>query len=110
MVEDSLPAQDSQPAEVLPQNTLVSENNAAVLNNQLVLTFSGNSWISIKDADNKMLSTGLKRAGKTLQLDGKKPYKVFLGDARVVKVSINGKIFDHTKYINEKNIARFNVK
>jgi len=78
--------------------------------NQLILEFSGNSWISIKDANNKILATGLKKSPQILQLDGKTPYKVFLGDARVVKVSINGKIFDHSKYINEKNVARFNVK
>ncbi len=81
-----------------------------VVDNQLILEFSGNSWVSIKDANNKILAMGLKKAPKILKLEGKMPYKVFLGDARVVKVSLSGKVFDHAKYINEKNVARFNVK
>jgi len=139
LAEGSLPAESSMPAEdalttdgVLPAETsnensgnmaagggdsqqlspdiTVDENTSLVSDNKLVLVFSGNSWISIKDANNKNLANGLKKAGLVLRLEGKTPYKVFLGDGRMVKVSINGKTFEHTKYINEKNIARFNVK
>ncbi len=78
--------------------------------NQLVLEFSGSSWISIKDSDNKILSSDLIKSGRVLRLDGKLPYKVFLGDARMVTISINGNVFDHSSYINEKNVARFKVK
>lgn len=78
--------------------------------NQLVMKFTGNSWVSIKDADNKILSSGLIKSGKILLLDGKLPYKVFLGDARMVTISINGHVFDHSSYINDKNVARFKVK
>ncbi len=109
--EGSLLAEGT-PASETPTPAVESADPAPVLavNNQLVLEFSGNSWVSIKDANNKILATGLKKSSKTLKLNGKMPYKVFLGDARVVKVSLNGKIFDHAKYINEKHIARFNVK
>ncbi|MDX2506122.1 MAG: DUF4115 domain-containing protein [Gammaproteobacteria bacterium] len=103
------PTGAGDPAEVA-LDAPVSEIAPIATDNKLILRFSGKSWISIKDANNKILSTGLKKTGKTLQLEGKRPYKVFLGDARVVKVSINGKTIDHAKYINEKNIARFNVK
>jgi cytoskeleton protein RodZ len=78
--------------------------------NQLVMKFTGNSWVSIKDADNKILSSGLIKSGKILHMDGKLPYKVFLGDARMVTISINGHVFDHSSYINDKNVARFKVK
>jgi len=130
--EGSLPAEGSSPAEgsVQPEspiavNQAVSAESPAVVNdvavpedsvssdfktNQLVLKFSGSSWISIKDSDNKILSSDLIKSGRVLRLDGKLPYKVFLGDARKVTVSINGNVFDHSSYINEKNVARFKVK
>ena len=113
-IDDSLQV-DSQPVNDSSTTVAAVQNNlealpVRVVKNQLILEFSGNSWISIKDASNKILATGLKKSPKLLQLDGKMPYQVFLGDARVVKVSINGKIFDHSKFINEKNVARFNVK
>jgi len=118
-VEDSLSAEGSPPAEgstsvdsSVNESIQASGNSqpALVVDNQLILEFSGNSWVSIKDADSKILSTGLKKASKILKLNGKLPYKVFLGDARVVKITINGKEFDHSMYINKKNIARFDVK
>ena len=117
-VEGSLPAEGSQPAEgSIPADSLSAERSTQadidsqpVVNNQLIVEFSGDSWVSIKDANNKILATGLKNSSKVLRLSGQIPYKVFLGDARVVKISLNGKVFDHSKYINEKNIARFNVK
>jgi len=106
----NLPSTDNTVVEKLSS----AENSQALdgtdKSDQLVVTFSGNSWVSIKDAENKILSSGLKKAGKTLLLKGKLPYQVFLGDARVVSISINGKIFDHSSYINKKNIARFRVK
>ncbi len=113
-VESSLQAEGSSPADSLsadrPTQTAIDSQPVIIADNRLVLEFSGDSWVSIKDADNKILATGLKTSSKVLYLEGKMPYKVFLGDARVVKISLNGKVFDHSKYINEKNIARFNVK
>ena len=138
--EGSLSADGSSPAEGSTQaenpiavNPTVSAESPAVVNdaavetaavsaaseesvssdfkvNQLVLEFSGSSWISIKDSDNKILSSDLIKSGRVLRLDGKLPYKVFLGDARMVTISINGNVFDHSSYINEKNVARFKVK
>lgn len=107
--EGSVPAEGSLPAEGLTQAG-IDIQPVGVVTNQLILEFSGNSWVSIKDANGKILSTGLKKSSQILQLDGEMPYKVFLGDARVVKISFNGKVFDHSKYINWKNVARFNVE
>lgn len=76
----------------------------------LYLQFNGDSWVVIKDATGKKLATGLKRAGQTLNLKGQPPYNLFLGNGRVVDVSIHGKKYDHSRYINNKNIARFSVE
>ena len=115
LAEDALPTDGGLPAENSSGNDnsgnmAAGDGDSQLIGNKLVLVFSGKSWISIKDANNKNLANGLKKAGLVLRLEGKTPYKVFLGDGRMVKVSINGKTFDHTRYINEKNIARFNVE
>ena len=105
ITEDSLPAEGSLSVEGSEQTT-TSDFKA----DQLVLTFSGNSWIKIKDADNKKLSSGLKKSGETLYLDGRLPYNIFLGDATVATITINGVVFDHSAYINDNKTARFKVK
>ncbi len=78
--------------------------------NQLIMQFSGDSWIKIQDANNKKLSSTLIKAGRVLRLEGTLPYNVFLGDATVVTVSINGVVFDHSLYIKDNNTARFKVE
>ncbi len=107
LAEGSLSAEGSQPT-ADADNSL--KQNQAVPAKGLHLEFSGDSWLVIKDANGKKLATGLKRAGQVLNLEGPAPYNVFLGNGRVVKLSINGKIFDHSRYINDKNIARFSVQ
>ncbi len=89
--------------------TPATAQNAAA-DNKLVLDFSSDSWIRIRDADGKILAKDLKKKGTQLQLEGKRPYYVFLGDATGVTVRINNTIFDHSSYINDKKIARFVVK
>ncbi len=110
----SLQAEGSSQAINSSTGTMTNGNNAVptleTKVNQLLIQFSGDSWVSIKDADNTILATGLMKSGKTLFLDGKLPYKVFLGDARMATVRINGKVFDHSSYINKKNTARFKVE
>jgi len=84
--------------------------NNPVRDNILILDFTSDSWIRIRDANGKILAKDLQKKGTHLQLEGKRPYKVFLGDATGVTVRINTTVFDHSAYINEKKIARFEVK
>lgn len=124
-VDSAIPAEGSLPTQEAPATGPAAQASSNVTemalpspgaesvaenSNYLVLEFSGNSWVVIKDAENKQLATGLKKAGQTLRLKGKPPYNLFLGDGRVVKVTLHGKIYDHSQYINDKNIARFNVE
>lgn len=96
--------------EPVTAETTSSPVPVALERDTLVLDFSGQSWISITDADGKKLSKGLIGQGRHLELKGAKPYHVFLGDATVVTVSINGVVYDHSSYINEKKVARFKVE
>jgi cytoskeleton protein RodZ len=109
---DIAPVTINQPVkQTQKRNQPVTINQGiTALNNRLVLEFFGDSWIRIKDAQGNSLASGLKKSSKILKLQGVMPYDVFLGDARMVKVSLNGKTFNHLNYINKKNVARFTVK
>jgi cytoskeleton protein RodZ len=104
---------DSAAGTPVLSNTLPDTNtvqNTDIRDNKLVLDFSSDSWIRIRDADGNILAKDLQKKGTHLQLQGKRPYKVFLGDATGVTVRINNTVFDHSTYINEKKIARFEVE
>ncbi len=112
----SLPLADKEDNEVTDSEISAepqpeqAQSEAVPVSQDLNLQFNGDSWVVIKDATGKKLATGLKRAGQTLSLKGQPPYNLFLGNGRVVDVSIHGKKYDHSRYINNKNIARFSVE
>ena len=107
----STPVADKEDNVVTDSGTVAEpQTGTAPVSQDLFLKFNGDSWIVIKDATGKKLATGLKRAGQTLSLKGQPPYNLFLGNGRVVDVSIHGKKYDHSRYINNKNIARFSVE
>jgi cytoskeleton protein RodZ len=86
------------------ENTL-NENVVESLdsNSWLVFDFKDDCWIEVKDRDNKVIYSALKRAKDTLKLNGKAPFKVLLGYAHGVSVNYNGEpvVFD----VNQQNNA-----
>ncbi|KLV02377.1 cytoskeleton protein RodZ [Photobacterium aphoticum] len=64
----------------------------------LELSFTGDCWIDIRDANGKRLDTGIKKAGDVLKLDGAEPFKVVLGAPGVVTMSYQGKPVDLSRY------------
>lgn len=87
----------------------LKESLNIVTNRQLMLDFSGNSWIKIKDANGKTLSSGTQKSGIVLKLEGQRPYDMTIGNAQKVKVYIDGQLFDHSAFINKNGIARFTL-
>jgi cytoskeleton protein RodZ len=67
------------------------------------------SWAEIVDANDIQLFYGMIRPGRELVLTGQAPFDVFLGNAPVVKLSMNSIDIDMTKYIRSNNIAQFKV-
>lgn len=57
---------------------------------QLTLSFSGDCWVEIEDANGDRKVSRLLHAGDTLQLRGQSPFKVLLGYAPVVTLRFNG--------------------
>jgi cytoskeleton protein RodZ len=61
---------------------------------QLKVQFVADCWTQVTDAGGKVLFSGLKRKGDSLDVNGKPPLSVRLGYARGVQVSYNGQAVD----------------
>jgi cytoskeleton protein RodZ len=63
-------------------------------NGQVRIQFTGDCWFQITDANGKVISTGLKHSGDSVDVNGKPPLAVRLGAARAAQVSYNGQSVD----------------
>jgi len=70
----------------------------------LVMNFPGYCWVQIKDADGAILEEGTKSAGSVLNLQGKAPFAVRLGNPPAATLSFNGQPFDLSAYPAKKQI------
>ncbi|KPL92915.1 cytoskeleton protein RodZ [Vibrio splendidus] len=76
--------------------------------NELTMQFSSDCWIQVKDASGKTLSTGIKKAGQTLNLSGTAPYKVILGAPEGVSMTFASEPVDLSGYTSGK-VARITL-
>lgn len=75
---------------------------------ELVLFFEQNSWVDVRDINDKKLLYKTVSEGRVVTVKGIAPFKIFLGNAEGVKLSYNGKQIDFEKY-KRGLIARFTV-
>lgn len=76
--------------------------------NELVMQFSADCWIQVKDATGKTLSTGIKKAGQSLNLSGQTPYKVVIGAPEAVSMTFASEPVDLSGYTSGK-VARITL-
>lgn len=61
---------------------------------QLTLTFSGDSWVEVRDARQEIVLTGKFNTGSQQFARGKAPFQVVIGNAAVVKLRYEDKQID----------------
>ncbi|WP_213879060.1 RodZ family helix-turn-helix domain-containing protein [Pseudomonas sp. dw_358] len=61
---------------------------------QVAIQFVDNCWIDVKDASGRSLSSGVKKKGDSISVNGKPPFSIRLGFARGAQVSYNGQPVD----------------
>lgn len=64
------------------------------------LTFAGESWYEIRDADGKIVATGIGRTDQVRSARGKAPLALVIGNASMVRLTHNGQAVDlapHTR-------------
>ncbi|EGQ98786.1 cytoskeleton protein RodZ [Vibrio cholerae] len=74
----------------------------------LVMNFSADCWIQVKDATGKTLSTGVKKAGQSVSLSGQRPYKLVLGAPEGVSITLASEPVDLSGYTSGK-VARLTL-
>jgi cytoskeleton protein RodZ len=65
---------------------------------QVNIQFVADCWTQVTDGTGKVLVSGLKRTGDTLELSGKPPFALRLGFAKGARITYNGEAVDVAKY------------
>ena len=76
---------------------------------QLRLTFEGDSWVDIRDADGNKVASKLYKPGAEDTLSGKPPFKLVIGNAAQVKLFYNGQPVDLAAHV-KINVARLKLE
>lgn len=73
-------------------------------------SFSADCWVQVTDANGRVLVSTVKRAGDSLQVAGKAPLELRLGNARGTRdVRFNGATVEHLKNMTASGTARINL-
>lgn len=73
---------------------------------QLNISVSADSWVEITDVDGQVLEMDLLRGGSEKDYHGKPPFRILLGRATAVRLSMNGEAVDLSVHTRE-NVAHF---
>ncbi|MDH0748451.1 helix-turn-helix domain-containing protein [Pseudomonas sp. GD03842] len=65
---------------------------------QVKIQFTADCWFQVTDGNGKVLTSGLKHSGDSIDVSGKPPLAVRLGVARAAQVSYNGQPVDVTPF------------
>lgn len=89
---------------------LASDDNAAsAVTATLKMTFSNDCWVSIRDADEKLVFANTKRAGETLEIELGVPARLLVGRvSAVASASFGGEPLDLRAHAN-KEVARMTL-
>lgn len=75
---------------------------------KLLLEFSNDCWVEIKDAQGNVLTSGLMRGNTTHTLSGPAPFKVTLGNAPAARIVLDDRLVDTTIYVPRRGtVSRF---
>jgi cytoskeleton protein RodZ len=107
----SAAAADPAPAAPAAANDAPPAQAPAVAKGEapLVLTFSGSSWVQVKDAAGTAVVSQTAPAGATIPVSGAPPLDVVVGNAERVTATLHGQPLDLGPY-TRSNVARFTVK
>ncbi|WP_176256718.1 RodZ domain-containing protein [Derxia lacustris] len=100
------PAPASAPPSAAPQATPVAAASAAAGASRLKLDFERETWIEIRDASGKIVSTGVSAAGASVNAEGRPPFKIIIGNVPGTRFAVDGRNVDLAPF-SSGNVARF---
>jgi cytoskeleton protein RodZ len=105
--------QQPEPTPVIRDTAPVSSATQGVSQGEgdtrLLLTFSGDCWTEITDADGKRLFFGLGMNGRSVDVTGTAPLSVLLGNAGNVELRVNDLAYQIPAGSRRGNSARFTI-
>lgn len=90
-----------------PGKVPLSVNKSSVP--EWVFTATSESWLEVRDGQNRVLWSGVLKTGNTRRLQVPLPVSVVVGRADALQVSFKGQTFDLRPH-SKMNVARFEVK
>jgi cytoskeleton protein RodZ len=100
----SAPAAAEPVASALPSEPAKQPGDA-----ELHFVFENQSWVEVRDRDDRIVFSQLNPTGAVQQVWGQPPLNVVIGNARGVRLTYNGRLFDlapHTRV----EVARFTLE
>jgi cytoskeleton protein RodZ len=76
----------------------------------LEFSFEQESWAEVTDARGERLLFGLNAAGRTLRVRGEAPFAVVLGNANVVRLTVDGEPYEIPLTGRQGDLVRFAVE
>ena len=105
------PSAPSQPPAATAQPALVAEDAEPAdeaTSAEIVLEFSGATWVTVRGSDGKVVLNGEMRDGDRRVLGGQPPYKFVIGNAAATRMTVGGEPFDVVNR-SRGNVARFSL-
>jgi len=105
------PAVAETPSDTAVLPASASDGGAPVVDatRQIVLDFNAACWVDVRDSTRKFKLFGEMPKGVRKVLGGEPPYKMVIGNAGAVSITVNGTPFDLTPYA-KGNVARFTLE
>lgn len=77
---------------------------------RLMLQFSDDCWVEVKDAQGKVLINGLMKANTTRAIAGSAPFTVTLGNAPAARIALDDRPVDTAIYVPRRGtVSRFTL-
>ncbi|MCP5143409.1 MAG: DUF4115 domain-containing protein [Gammaproteobacteria bacterium] len=107
------PADDAASGERAAPETLASDNDgdATVFTNgpgDISVNTRADAWVEITDAEGKRLYYDIGRRGRRIEVGGKPPYRLVIGNSQAVDLTYLGSPVDLDRYSRE-GVARLNL-
>lgn len=101
-----------------PEDEVIVESSEQFINDEteeiasassvFVMRFTEDCWVEVSDSDNNKILNEIVPAGETIEVNGKWPLQIVLGNATAVTATYDNDTFDISEHING-NVARFSV-
>ncbi|OOY41230.1 hypothetical protein BOV91_12575, partial [Solemya velum gill symbiont] len=106
LVEEAAPVEEAMPEEVMPaeeeiqETALLAEAGDTSTEIEISLSFSGQCWVDIRNAEGDVLVSGMLRSGTSKIISATPPLSIVLGKSSVVTMLVDGEPYDLTRHSN----------